>query len=81
MTDEIIIVREVLADLRIQAKRNFIIIITLIVMLFATSAAWLYYYSLPDYETYETYELDGEDSSNVVYNSQGNVKINDTENE
>ncbi len=81
MTDELL---KDLLDKQVSAqqmlvKRAFIIIITLIILLFASNAIWLYAWTLPDYETYETYELDGEDSSNVVYNSQEEVKINDKE--
>lgn len=60
-------------------RRAFIIIIVLIILLFSSNVAWLYVYNLPNYETSESYELNGEDSANVIYNSDGDVRLNDGE--
>ena len=58
------------------SKRNFIIIIILIMVIFASNIFWIYssiYYK----ETYtESYELDGSEDANVVYSNQGGVSIN-----
>ena len=74
MTDEY--AKEFIEQIKRNSLYNFILILVLIFALVCTNLAWLYVWSLPVYETAETYELEGEDSSNVIYNSQGDVKIN-----
>ena len=50
-------------------------LIIAIILLFASNLAWLYAWNLPDRQTTESYELDGQDDANVIYNSQGEVQI------
>lgn len=66
---------EILHEIKLESKRNFIMLIIAIVLLFASNLAWLYAWNLPDKQTTESYELDGQDDANVVYNSQGEVQI------
>ena len=69
---------ELLHEIKMQSKRKDIIIILLIVILFASNIAWIIVYTLPqEVVTTESYELQGEDSANVIYNSEGDVKINE----
>ena len=75
MTDELL--RDLFVEFRHNARRSFVIIVILITALFVSNMAWLYAWNLPDSETYEEYELEGSDDSNVVYNSQGQVQIQD----
>ena len=66
---------EILHELKAQARRNFILLIVTIILLFTSNIAWLIAWNLPDKQVTESYELQGEDDANVVYNSQGDVKI------
>ena len=66
---------EILHELKLEAKRNFIILIVTVILLFASNIAWLVAWNLPDREVTESYELQGEDDANVVYNDSGEVKI------
>jgi len=66
---------EILHEIKLESKRNFIMLIIAIILLFASNIAWLYAWNLPDRQTTESYELDGQDDANVVYNSQGEVQI------
>ena len=66
---------EILHELKSQAKRNFVLLIVCIILLFTSNIAWLIAWNLPDHEVTESYELQGEDDANVVYNSQGEVQI------
>ena len=66
---------EILHELKLEAKRNFIILIVTVILLFASNIAWLIAWNLPEKEYTESYELQGEDEANVIYNSQGDVKI------
>ena len=66
---------EILHELKSQAKRNFVLLIVCIILLFTSNIAWLIAWNLPDREVTESYELQGEDDANVVYNSQGEVQI------
>lgn len=66
---------EILHELKLEAKRNFIILIVTVILLFASNIAWLIAWNLPDREVTESYELQGEDDANVVYNDSGEVKI------
>lgn len=66
---------EILHEIKLESRRNFIMLIIAIVLLFASNIAWLYAWNLPDKQITESYELDGQDDANVVYNSQGEVQI------
>ena len=66
---------EILHEIKKQSKRNFILLIISLVLLFASNIAWLYAWNLPDKQTTESYELTGEDEANVIYNSQGEVQV------
>lgn len=66
---------EILHELKLEAKRNFIILIVTVILLFASNIAWLIAWNLPDREVTESYELQGEDDANVVYNDSGEVQI------
>ena len=66
---------EILHELKAQAKRNFVLLIIAITLLFASNIAWLIAWNLPEKEYTESYELQGEDDANVIYNSQGDVQI------
>jgi len=66
---------EILHEIKLESRRNFIMLIIAIVLLFASNIAWLYAWNLPDKQITESYDLDGTDDANVVYNSQGEVQI------
>lgn len=66
-----------LHEIKQESRRRFIIIIILIVALVGSNLAWLIAWNLPDKEMTESYELQGEDSANVVFSSgEGDVRIN-----
>ena len=70
---------ELLREIKQESKRRFIIIMILIAALVGSNLAWLIAWNLPsDKEvTTESYELQGEDSANVVYSSgEGDIEIN-----
>lgn len=69
---------ELLHEIKRESKRRFILLIICIVLLFASNMAWLIAWNLPaETETVtESYELQGEDNANVIYNSDGEVRIN-----
>ena len=66
---------EILHEIKLESRRNFIMLIIAIFLLFASNLAWLYAWNLPDKQTTESYELMGEDAANVVYNGTGEVQI------
>lgn len=66
---------EILHELKAQTRRTFILLIITVILLFASNIAWLVAWNLPDKEVSESYELQGEDDANVVYNDSGEVKI------
>lgn len=66
---------EILHEIKLESRRNFIMLVIAIFLLFASNLAWLYAWNLPDKQVTESYELDGQDDANVVYNSQGEVQI------
>ena len=68
---------EILHELKLQARRWFILLVIAIIMLFASNIAWLIAWNLPDNEITESYEMTGEDSANVVYNEDGDVRIHE----
>lgn len=70
---------DLLREIRQESRRRFIIIILLIVALVGSNLTWLIAWNLPATEetVTETYEVQGEDSSNVIYSSgQGDISIN-----
>ena len=66
---------EILRELKLQCKRYFIMLLIALILLFASNIAWLYAWNLPVKDVTESYELEGSDDANVVYNSQGEVQI------
>lgn len=66
---------EILHEIKLESRRNFIMLIIAIFLLFASNIAWLYAWNLPDKQVTESYELDGQDDANVVYNETGEVQI------
>lgn len=57
--------KEIIADLKRAGRRNFIVILILLVMLFATNIGWLIYESQFEYVTeYETLEQIQEETNN-----------------
>ena len=57
--------KEIISDLKKASKRNFIVIIVLLIMLFATNIGWLIYESQFEYVTEtETIELEQTDVEN-----------------
>ena len=68
---------DLLKELKAESRRRFILLIICIVFLFGSNMAWLVAWNLPrvEEETSESYELQGEDNANVVYNSEGKVDL------
>ena len=66
---------EILHELKAQSKRYFIMLIITVILLFASNIAWLYAWNLPDRQVSESYDLNGQDEANVIYNSQGEVQV------
>lgn len=59
------------------AKRLWILIILLVLLLVGTNIAWLVYESQYEViETTETYEADATDGGNAIINGNGSVEIN-----
>ena len=56
--------KEIISDLKKASKRNFIIIIILLVMLFASNIAWLVYESQYETVSDETITQEQEDTNN-----------------
>lgn len=68
---------ELLREIKQESRRRFIIILILIVALVGSNIAWLIAWNLPSEEVSESYELQGDENSNVVYSSgEGDTKIN-----
>ena len=67
-----------MARMERQAKRLWIAVLLLIVMLVGTNGAWLWYNS--QFETVETvteaYQADASDGGNAIINGDGSVDIN-----
>ena len=72
---------EILRELKTESKRRFVLLIICLILLFVSNMAWLVAWNLPAEEktetTSESYELQGEDNANVVWNNDGEVKINE----
>lgn len=66
-----------MARMERQAKRMWVIILVLILLLVGTNCAWLYYESQFEYvETSTVYEADATDGGNAIANGEGSVVIN-----
>ena len=67
-----------MARMERQAKRLWVAVLLLIVMLVGTNGAWLWYNS--QFETVETvteeYQADASDGGNAIINGDGSVDIN-----
>ena len=76
---------EILKELKTNCKRNFILFIITLVLLFATNAIWLYAWCLPVEETTSTVtttvdqDTDGAGSNNYI-GEDGDVYNGTTEN-
>ena len=66
---------EILHELKLESKRRFVLLVVTISLLFVSNLAWLIAWNLPDETVTESYELEGEDSANVIYNQLGEVSI------
>lgn len=67
---------EILHELKVESRRRFILLIVTISLLFTSNIAWLIAWNLPSEEATESYDLNGEDNANVIYNQLGEVKVN-----
>lgn len=65
---------EILKQLKETIKRQWIIIVILIVVLFASNMAWLYVYQLYDYSSSYEYSATG---VNAIIDNSGNVVAQD----
>lgn len=65
-----------MARMERQAKRLWIAVLLLIVLLVGTNAAWLYYESSFEDSVTTTYEADADDGGNAIINGDGRVDIN-----
>ena len=68
---------EILHELKLEARRWFILLIISTFLLFISNIAWLIAWNLPEHEITESYELTGDDDANVVYNEDGDVRIHE----
>lgn len=69
---------EILKELKINCKRNFVLFIITLVLLFATNAIWLYAWCLPVEETTSTTTTTvdqdtGEDGTNNYIGEEGDI--------
>ena len=75
---------ELLHEIKRTSKRNFILFIITLVMLFVTNALWLYAWTLPVEETAVTTTTVDQDSrdngSNTYIDSEGDVNYGETDN-
>ena len=65
-----------MARMERQAKRLWIAVLLLIVLLVGTNAAWLYYESSFEDSVTTTYEADATDGGNAIVNGDGEANIN-----
>ena len=70
---------ELLHEIKRTSKRNFILFIITLVMLFVTNALWLYAWTLPVEETTITQESE-DNGSNHSIDSEGDVNYGETNN-
>ena len=66
---------ELLAMIKANVRKWFIIAIIFAVMFFVSNLYWIYNSYLPAEKT-ETYDIVSEEEGNAVYNDSGKVKIN-----
>ena len=75
---------ELLHEIKRTSKRNFILFIITLVMLFVTNALWLYAWTLPVEETSvttTTVDQDSQDNgANTYIDSEGDVNYGETNN-
>lgn len=62
---------EILKELRAESKRRFIMLILTIALLFASNIAWLIAWNLPSRSVSESYDMMGDNGSDVIYNEVG----------
>ena len=65
-----------MARMERQAKRLWIAVLLLIVLLVGTNAAWLYYENSFEDSVTTAYEADATDGGNAIVNGDGEVNIN-----
>lgn len=71
---------EILKELKTNCKRNFILFIITLVLLFATNAIWLYAWCLPVEETVTVeQDTDGQGANNYI-GENGDINNGETEN-
>ena len=70
---------ELLHEIKRTSKRNFILFIITLIMLFVTNALWLYAWTLPVEETTITQESE-DNGSNHYIDSEGDVNYGGTNN-
>ena len=68
---------ELLRELKLESQRRFVLLLICLALLFLSNMAWLVAWNLPkvEEEVEESYELQGEDNANVVFNSEGEVDL------
>lgn len=72
---------ELLHEIKRTSKRNFILFIITLVMLFVTNALWLYAWTLPVEEVTTTVDQDSQDNGvNTYIDSEGDVNYGETDN-
>lgn len=74
---------ELLHEVKCSSRRNFILFIITLVMLFVTNALWLYAWTLPVEETSVTTTVDQDsqdNGSNTYIDSEGDVDYGETDN-
>lgn len=72
---------ELLHEIKRTSKRNFILFIITLVMLFVTNALWLYAWTLPVEEVTTTVDRDSQDNGvNTYIDSEGDVNYGETDN-
>lgn len=72
---------ELLHEIKRTSKRNFILFIITLIMLFVTNALWLYAWTLPVEEVTTTVDQDSQDNGvNTYIDSEGDVNYGETDN-
>ena len=64
---------EVLREMKAQSRRYFIVLIITFILLVISNIIWAYLWNTNNNIT--SYDLQGQDSANVVYNDLGEVTI------
>lgn len=71
---------ELIHEVKAQSRRKDLIILVIIVLFFIDQVIWIIAWNLPKQEQVtetESYELQGEDDANVIFNGDGEVHINE----